>query len=86
MAQQNIHITENHEQTVQNAQIVPVYTEKESIKLLDYVPYVGSEAICSDNSSEYEDDFSLAPSIILDDEPEAHRDSYDRIKTYTKSS
>lgn len=91
----NQQITDQNEKPAQNAQIVPVYTEKEDIQLRDYIPYIGQEAIGSDNSGDYEDDFSLAPTIILTDGNDQNSffrrnlnepDSFGRMGTYTKSS
>ena len=60
----NIVISDQKELTKFNAQVVPVITDKDDIQLRDYVPNIGALALESDNSSDYQDDFSLAPSII----------------------
>ena len=63
----------------QNIQIVPVDSLKQEVALKDYIPGTGRpEVIASDDSSEFNDDFSVAESIIMRDKwqtNDSHLDS-----------
>jgi hypothetical protein len=49
----------------QNMLVVPVHSNNRNVKLADLIPYQnGMEEIRTDNSSDFEDDFSIAGSVI----------------------
>ena len=81
----NIHyeLDDNQKPKKQNIQIVPVNMVGE-IKLKDYIPcQQDNEEIFSDNSSDFGDDFSIAPSVIENNE---HEDTLPRCQLDYRSS